>query len=97
MELLSSTMLRGFQLMCLAIFLVLVFFQIQAYFENKDSSTVGYRQFNNEERDLYPAVSLCLQSRDGGIFNKVNNEHPLRRRSPRELAVSLLLVILIFK
>ena len=74
MELLSSTMLRGFQLMCLAIFLVLVFFQIQAYFENKDTSTVGYRQFNNEERDLYPAVSLCLQSRDGGIFNKGNND-----------------------
>ena len=76
MEPLTSVMLRGFQLMCLAIFLVLVGFQVRSYIENKDSSTVSYRQFNHEERDLYPTVSLCLQSREGRIFNKGSNSQP---------------------
>jgi len=40
------------------------------YIENKDSSSVGYRRFNNEERDIYPAFSICLQDKQGAIFNK---------------------------
>lgn len=63
-------MLRSFQLLCLITFLVLVSIQVQLYVENKDSSSVGYRRFNQEEKDIYPAVSICLQSRQGAIFNK---------------------------
>ena len=70
MESMSILMLRGFQLLCLITFLVLVFIQVQLYVENKDSSSVGYRRFNQEERDIYPAVSICLQSRQGSIFNE---------------------------
>ena len=43
------------------------------YIENKDSSSVGYRRFNQEERDIYPAVSICLQSSKGTIFKKTHN------------------------
>ena len=62
-------MLRIFQIMCLVTFLVVAWFQFQTYLENKDSSSVGYRRFNDEKRDIYPAFSICLNSRQGKIFD----------------------------
>lgn len=68
MESYNILILRSFQLVCLITFLVLVSIQVQLYVENKDSSSVGYRRFNQEKKDIYPAVSICLQSRQGAIF-----------------------------
>ena len=80
MEYLNIVMLRSFQLLCFVMFFGLVIIQIKLYAENKDSSSIGYRRFNQEERDKYPAVSLCLQSRDGAIFNK--NHESLENLGP---------------
>ena len=80
MEYLDTIMLRSFQLLCCIMFFGLVIIQIKLYAENKDSSSIGYRRFNQEERDKYPAVSLCLQSRDGAIFNK--NHESLQKLGP---------------
>ena len=74
-------MLRSFQLLCFILFFGLVIIQIKLYAENKDSSSIGYRRFNQEQRDKYPAVSLCLQSRDGAIFNK--NHESLQNLGPK--------------
>ena len=70
MGVLNSTMLKLFQILCIAAVLLLVFIQFQSYMENNDSSSVGYRKFNYEERDLYPAVSICLHSSSGSIFKE---------------------------
>ena len=70
MGVLNSTMLKVFQLLCIAAVLLLVFIQFQSYMDNKDSSSVRYRKFNYEERDLYPAVSICLHSSSGSIFKE---------------------------
>ena len=35
--------------------------QIVRYLENKDASSIHYRQFNSEMRDKYPTFSICLK------------------------------------
>ena len=65
-------MLRVFQLICISTVLILVYYQFQVYMDNKDTSAVGYRKFNDEKRDLYPAISVCLHSPQGAIFDKSN-------------------------
>ena len=66
----SPAMLRIFQLICIMSVLILVYYQFQVYMDNKDQSAVGYRKFNIDDRDLYPAISVCLHSPNGAIFDK---------------------------
>ena len=80
MAFLNPVMLRSFQLFCFLTFFVLAMIQVELYAENKDSSSIGYRRFNQEERDKYPAVSLCFQSRDGDIFDE--NHELLKKLGP---------------
>ena len=80
MAFLNPVMLRSFQLFCFLTFFVLAMIQVELYAENKDSSSIGYRRFNQEERDNYPAVSLCFQSRDGDIFDE--NHELLKKLGP---------------
>ena len=61
--------IRTFHLVCITTVLVLAYYQIQVYMENKDQSAVRYKKFNDEEHDLYPAISICMHSLDGAIFN----------------------------
>ena len=53
-------MLRIFQLICIMSVLILVYYQFQVYMDNKDQSAVGYRKFNIDDRDLYPAI-FCIR------------------------------------
>ena len=46
----------------------MVYQQFKLYIDNEDSSSVSYRAFNQEEKDLYPTFSICLHSQEGGIF-----------------------------
>ena len=80
MAFLNPVMLRSFQLFCFLTFFVLAMIQVELYAENKDSSSIGFRRFNQEDRDTYPAVSLCFQSRDGDIFNE--NHKLLKKLGP---------------
>ena len=66
----SLIILRVFHLVCIATVLVLAYYQFQVYMDNKDQSAVGYKRFNEEESDIYPAISVCLHSTHGDIFNK---------------------------
>ena len=46
----------------------MVYQQFKLYIHNEDSSSLSYRAFNHEEKDLYPTFSICLHSNEGGIF-----------------------------
>ena len=65
----ARIIIRTFHLVCITTVLVLAYYQFQVYMENKDQSAVGYKKFNDEEPDLYPAISICMHSLHGAIFN----------------------------
>ena len=44
--------------------------QIIRYFDNKSTSSIKYRKFNNVPSDLYPSFSICVEDKYGGIYNK---------------------------
>ena len=44
--------------------------QIIRYFENKSTSSIKYKKFNNVPSDLYPSFSICVEDKYGGIYNK---------------------------
>ena len=44
--------------------------QILRYFENKSTSSITYRKFNNVPSDLYPSFSICVEDEYGGIYNR---------------------------
>ena len=64
----ARVIIRTFHLVCITTVLVLAYYQFQVYMENKDQSAVGYKKFNDEEPDLYPAISVCMHSLHGAIF-----------------------------
>ena len=72
MECSKPIWIRAFQLACIVSVLILAFTQLQVYIDNKDQSSVGYRRFNDEEQDIYPAMSICLHSPHGGIFDEAD-------------------------
>ena len=43
--------------------------QILEYQKNEDSTSVSYRGFNQDQRDLYPSYSICIHSTKGAILN----------------------------
>ena len=65
--------LRLFHIICVVTVLVLAYCQLQLFMDNKDQSAVGYKRFNNEKDDIYPAISVCLHSLHGAIFNEDNH------------------------
>ena len=59
---------KSFQITCIWLVLFMVYQQFKLYIHNEDSSSLSYRAFNQEEKDLYPTFSICLHSIEGGIF-----------------------------
>ena len=57
-----------FQMTCIWLVLFMVYQQFKLYLNNQDSSSVSYRSFNLQEKDLYPTFSICLHSNKGGIL-----------------------------
>lgn len=62
--------LKLFQTFCICVVLYLSYQQCLEYAENQDSSSVSYRFFNEDIKDVYPTFSICLYSGDGGILNE---------------------------
>lgn len=52
---------------------LLSYLQYQNYAKNCDVSSVTYRKFNTEKRDVYPSFSVCLYSSFGMIFKQDKN------------------------
>ena len=70
MKMLETIALKLFQLFCIFLVLLLTYQQFWAYLSNQDSSSVSYRKFNVEEKDIYPTFSICLYSNNGGILKQ---------------------------
>ena len=47
----------------------MIYQQILEYQKNEDSTSVSYRRFNQDERDLYPSYSICIHSTKGAILS----------------------------
>ena len=42
------------------------------YFKNEDASKIQYKKFHTHPNDLYPTLTLCLNSETGGLFINKN-------------------------
>ena len=62
-----------FHLMAFVIAGLLSYLQYQNYAKNHDISSVTYRGFNTERKDVYPSFSVCLYSSFGMIFKQDKN------------------------
>ena len=73
MNILQIASLKLFQTFCVVLVLYLTYQQFIEYTKNQDSSSVSYRSFNEEEKDVYPTFSICLYSSDGSILKEEMN------------------------
>ena len=47
------------------------------YLKNEDSSSVSFRKFNGDKRDIYPSFSICMHSVKGATLKKYPEIHGL--------------------
>ena len=52
--------LRGFQFLCVGFTIFVYYLCIKRYTSQKDSSTVDYQWYHQEEKDIYPTISTCF-------------------------------------
>ena len=57
-----------FQFVCIILVVYVIYEQIVEYLKNEDSSSVSFRRFNQDQRDLYPTYSICMHSIKGAIL-----------------------------
>ena len=69
MSAIEFTYIKIFQMFCIGLVIYMVYQQILEYQKNEDSTSVSYRNFNQDERDLYPSYSICMHSTKGAILN----------------------------
>ena len=69
MSAIEFTYIKIFQTFCIVLVIYMVYQQILEYQKNEDSTSVSYRNFNQDERDLYPSYSICMHSTKGAILN----------------------------
>ena len=66
-----------FQSICILLVILMSYQQLLQYLRNEDSSSVSFRQFNNDERDVYPSFSICMHSVKGATLKKYPEIHGL--------------------
>ena len=64
-----------FQSICIILVILMSYQQLLQYLRNEDSSSVSFRQFNNDERDVYPSFSICMHSVKGATLKKYPEIH----------------------
>ena len=80
MKVIEYTYIKIFQFLCITLVLYMTYKQFLEYQKNEDSSSVSYRNFNQDERDVYPSFSICLHSTKGAILKR--NLKLLERNGP---------------
>ena len=63
-----------FSLTCFFLAGYMTFLQFQAYFANEDSSVVTYKEFNQDNTNVYPTFTICFQGHRGEIFRNSFNQ-----------------------
>ena len=59
-----------FQIGCIVLAMFMTYEQFLKYSKNEDSSSVSFRGFNYEEKDVYPTFSLCMHSTEGAVMKR---------------------------
>ena len=75
MGIIEFTYIKVFQCFCISLVVYMTYKQFLEYQKNEDSSSVSYRNFNQEERDVYPSFSICLHSTKGSILERKLDDH----------------------
>ena len=71
-------------LVCLCSTGYMTYLQFKYYLDNDDVASISYQHFNQEEKDKYPTVTLCIsdQNNNGKIFNETNTVFDLNVTTP---------------
>ena len=59
-----------FTFVCIALTLYMCTKQVYLYFENNDTLSFDYKEFNQSPSDLYPTFSYCFEDNFGGVYDK---------------------------
>ena len=70
MKVIEYTFIKIYQCFCIVIVVYMTYKQFLEYQKNEDSSSVSYRNFNQDKRDVYPSFSICLHSTKGSILKR---------------------------
>ena len=69
MRILETYLYRLCVLICLCGSCYIGYLQFKQYLKNDDLASISYRKFNNEEKDEYPTISICILGPTGWIFD----------------------------
>ena len=71
MRLIEKSLLSSVLLACICMAAYMTYLQFNYYFNNDDVASISYRHFNEEEKDQYPTITLCLSDmkENGKIFD----------------------------
>ena len=61
-----------FKIFCVVTLICLACYQISIFVKNEDVSVVSYKEFNSDGDSVYPAISVCLHSTTGNIFDETS-------------------------
>jgi hypothetical protein len=64
----QTAYIKVFQFVCIIFVVYMIYGQFMEYLENEDSSSVSFRKFNQDQRDVYPTYSICMHSAKGAIL-----------------------------
>ena len=74
MDAFKTASITLFEWFCIILVVYSSYEQFIEYLKNEDSSSVSFRKFNQDERDIYPTYSICMHSSKGAILKvKPNN------------------------
>ena len=57
-------------LSCLSSAGYMTYLQFKYYLDNEDFAAISHRKFNQEQKDEYPSLTICLFDTHGGIFKR---------------------------
>ena len=62
-------------LICLAASIFMVSEHLRKYLENKDTSSVEFKKFQNEKTNVYPRLTVCFRVDAKHMFNNFTNQY----------------------
>ena len=74
MRFIKKILLTTILVACICMAAYMTYLQFNYYFNNDDVASISYRHFNEEEKDEYPTITLCLSDmkENGKIFNQTH-------------------------
>ena len=74
MWLLETCLRRVCLIICVSSAFYMTYLQFKYYLNNEDLASISYQKFNNEEKDEYPTISICISGPAGWMFKPSNDD-----------------------